>query len=107
MTLTESVPKNSPKMQSPVIHLHGIASIFDLLAEPISSSIPQTFEELKIAHGFVLYSTTIKNDTSDPVVLTVPHLRDRAQVFIDKVCNSLKIFIKLVKKSIYESKRND
>jgi beta-galactosidase len=84
VTLTESVPKNSPKMQSPVIHLHGIASIFDLLAEPISSSIPQTFEELKIAHGFVLYSTTIKNDTSDPVVLTVPHLRDRAQVFIDK-----------------------
>ncbi len=56
------------------------------MTDPISSPSPQTFEELKIGHGFVLYSTTIKENTSDPVVLSVPHLRDRAQVFVDKVC---------------------
>jgi beta-galactosidase len=73
-------------MQSPVIKLHPIATIFDLMTDTISSQSTQTFEELKIDHGFVLYSTTIKEGTSDPVVLSVPHLRDRAQVFVDKVC---------------------
>jgi len=86
VNITEPLPPNSPKMQSPVIKLHGIGSIFDLLNETdvVSSNAPQTFEELKIGHGFVLYSTTIKEETSDPVVLSVPRLRDRAQVFVDR-----------------------
>jgi beta-galactosidase len=86
VNVTGTVPPIAPKMQSPVIKLHPIASIFDLMTDPISSPSPQTFEELKIGHGFVLYSTTVKENTSDPVVLSVPHLRDRAQVFVDKVC---------------------
>jgi len=78
------VPAVAPKMELPPIKLHPIGSIFDLAGASVSSHYPRTFEELNIAHGFVLYSTIIKYRYTDPTVLTVPNLRDRAQVFVDQ-----------------------
>jgi len=73
-------------METTPIKLHPIGSIFDVLVNltSVSSQFPKTFEELGLREGFVLYSTIIKELHTDPVVLSVPDLRDRAQVFVDQ-----------------------
>ncbi len=62
-------------------------SLFDdnYLEDPIPSLFPLTFEQLKQRNGFVLYSTNISVHPSDPAVLEINGLADRAQVFVDSV----------------------
>jgi hypothetical protein len=55
------------------------------LEDPIPSQFPLTFEQLKQGNGFVLYSTNISVHPSDPAVLEINGLADRAQVFVDSV----------------------
>lgn len=83
------LPEPAPKMQLTPIQMTSTSSLFsktigDILNDPVYSVDPLTFEQLKHNHGFVLYSTTIKVHPSDPAVLQIPALADRAQVFVDK-----------------------
>jgi beta-galactosidase len=84
-----ALPTASPKMELPAITLTPIASIFDnlLLSEPTASKSPLTFEQLKLGHGFVRYSTTINFDPTNPSVLSLNEtgLRDRALIFVNEV----------------------
>ena len=47
--------------------------------------VPQTFEQLHVGTGFVLYETIVNVMTSDPALLKVSEVRDRAYVFVDQV----------------------
>ncbi len=81
------VPVPSPKMELPPIVMSPVSSLFDYnyLEDPIPSLFPLTFEQLKQRNGFVLYSTNISVHPSDPAVLQITGLADRAQVFVDSV----------------------
>ena len=76
-------------MELPPIEMAAIVDIFDITSgqTPINSSLPMTFEQLRLRNGFILYSTNITFRPSDPAVLTVNGLADRAQVFVDGVYN--------------------
>lgn len=74
----------STKMELPPVQMIRAAAIFDLLPEPILADWPQTFEQLNHTHGYLLYSTNMTFKPTDPAILTIPALRDRAQVFVDK-----------------------
>jgi len=53
--------------------------------DSIQSENPHTFEELKLGHGFVLYSHNLtENPSSDPIELHIDKVGDRALVFVDK-----------------------
>jgi hypothetical protein len=54
------------------------------MRNPVNSTQPITFESLKLGYGWVLYSTTIPFRPSDPSLLRVNGLADRAQVFVDE-----------------------
>ena len=71
----------SPLVMDPTVDLYDIISG----QIPIRSQMPLSFEELRIRNGFVVYSTNITFRPSDPAVLTVSGLADRAQVFVDGV----------------------
>lgn len=85
------LPTASHKMQLPPILMKPIASLFDehMLSNPIPSDYPLRFEELRLRHGFVLYSTNISDNElknhSETQNLNIDRLADRAQVFVDKV----------------------
>lgn len=71
-------------MKLPPVELKYKANIFEVLPNSTWSKVPLSFEQLDHAHGFLLYSSRIKFHPSDPAVLSIPDLHDRAQVFVDK-----------------------
>ncbi|RWS18890.1 hypothetical protein B4U80_02100, partial [Leptotrombidium deliense] len=80
------VPKPSPKLKFGPIFLEKIVSVFDLIrhaTDSVQSVYPLTFEKLGVPHGFVLYTTTVDVKPSDPAVLKIKTLNDRALVFVD------------------------
>ncbi len=84
------VPTVAPKMELPPIQMKPIVSIFDkkFSTNSVLSEYPKCFEDLKIGHGFVLYSHKLtENLTSDPTVLHINKIADRALVFVDKVAD--------------------
>jgi len=75
-------------MELPVIHMKPIVSIFNeqFSKDTISSENPQTFEDLKLGHGFVLYSHNLtETPESETTVLHIDKIADRGLVFVDKV----------------------
>ncbi|UYV64046.1 GLB1L [Cordylochernes scorpioides] len=79
----------SPKLGLGPISLHPAASLFEwpqVLQVPASvySKTPRSFESLRLAHGFCLYSTVVGFRSNDPAVLSIPGLADRAHVFVDR-----------------------
>ena len=81
------VPTPSAKMETPPFEMSPFATLQDITPdfEAITSVYPLTFEELGQRNGFVLYSTVIPFQPSDPAVLAVNGLGDRGQVFVDWV----------------------
>ncbi|CAG2112123.1 unnamed protein product, partial [Medioppia subpectinata] len=98
-----TLPAPAPKMETKPIVMKPVLNIYDIIKSqtPIESTFPMTFEELRVRDGFILYSTNIAFIPSDPAVLTVKGLKDRAQVFVNKVYNSLKSSEKLINKLKY------
>lgn len=76
-------------MELPPVQMNYALSIFEsssgMFEDPIPSHFPLTFEQLRLRHGFVRYSTRITVQPSDPAILTIDGLADRALVFIDAV----------------------
>ena len=62
-----------------------LAAADGLAGEPVLSEDPLTFEQLRQAYGFVLYSHNVTGAQPDPVLLDVTGLRDRGYVFVDGV----------------------
>ena len=83
------VPTPSPKMETKRIHMTPVSDFIDFIEsineETITSLYPMTFEELRQRNGFVFYSTNITFQASDPALLKIKGLGDRAQVFVDWV----------------------
>lgn len=84
------VPKPSPKGAYGKVRLQFSGTIFDNLDDlcprgPTTSQLPLSFEVLRQIHGFVLYRNVILQQFSDPTILEIPGLRDRAYIFVDKV----------------------
>ena len=76
-------------METKPIVMKPILNIYDIISSltRIESVYPMSFEELRIKSGFILYSTNITFKPSDPAVLSIDELKDRAQVFVDQVYN--------------------
>lgn len=78
----------------PVIAAYGkvdmscfVEDVFDFVEELkicLTSDDPATFEEMGIMDGFLLYEHVIREQYSDPDLLSVGGLSDRAQVFVNK-----------------------
>jgi len=50
----------------------------------VKSVTPLEMERLGYGYGYVLYTTTI-NALTTPTVLTIPHVQDRALIYVDQV----------------------
>lgn len=87
-----SIPTPEFKMQIGPIKLHAICMIFSeksrqhLGSPPLKSTLPTvTFEQLNQYAGFVLYETNLPAFSSDPSILSIELLRDRAYVYLNRV----------------------
>ncbi|KAG8231348.1 hypothetical protein J437_LFUL012258 [Ladona fulva] len=90
-------PLPAPKTEYGPILIQRVGSLFEALekiseagpnshrgsAGVVSSEYPLSFEQLSQSYGFVLYETRINKILTDPTLLSIPDLRDRAHVFID------------------------
>lgn len=66
--------------------LYSFDEIVDqLLDQKVFSTNPMTFEKLSVQNGFVLYSTKIDFIPTNPALLKVDGLNDRALVIVDRV----------------------
>lgn len=86
-TIDDRNVKNvSSKMSLPPVNMTFLATIFDMLPwfVKIHSKYPLTFEQANQAYGFILYQTNITFQPTNPAVLAIPGLRDRAHVFVDR-----------------------
>ena len=83
-----TVPESKPKGNYGKVPMKATRSIFDdsfSTEVKTKSQFPKTFESLNVNYGYVLYETTIPDDISDPAVLYISDLRDRAIVAVDHV----------------------
>lgn len=86
-----SVPPRAPKMALPSVQLTHKARFLSPIArrklgrKPIKSQTLLTFEGIDQNSGFVLYEAVLPETHIDPIVFSIPKLRDRAIVLIDDV----------------------
>ncbi|RWS14246.1 hypothetical protein B4U79_11153 [Dinothrombium tinctorium] len=87
LTLPElPLPTPSKKLLFGPIHMKKLFSLFEVLFSNSNTSTwlnPKSFERLSVQNGFIVYTTVIKIHPSDPAVLKINHLHDRALVFVD------------------------
>ena len=80
------MPKPTPKGNYGKVHLTAVLSLFnDSYIEDKTthtSTTPKTFEEMNVKYGYMMYETILPSNISDPAVLYVPNLRDRAIVYV-------------------------
>lgn len=88
--ISMDVPENEKKLTHPEITLEASASLLtnsvrrEICHAPRSSHEPLTFEQLQQKGGLVIYETALPKFTSDPVLLSVKAVLDRAHVYVDK-----------------------
>ena len=86
--------------------MHHVAGLWDIIRtpmarDPVKSKFPMTFEALGQSQGFVLYCTKIHGHYSDPALLELKGLGDRAYIYLDKVFHRfLKIILYSTSKTI-------
>ncbi|GIX69961.1 beta-galactosidase [Caerostris darwini] len=89
---TGVVPKPAPKMALPPITMKKVMSLWDFVSMnnvSVFSTYPLSFEDLSHPFGFVLYKATVTFQTSDPAILTVKGIADRAHVYVNKVLQGI------------------
>lgn len=93
-----SLPVPEEKMSLDAVQLNPISVILSAIARrhlaspPIIKMLPITFEELNQNSGFILYETSLPHFKTDPSLLKVDKLRDRAYVYVDRVMNAYVLF---------------
>ncbi len=86
-TLPPLTVNNTKKMSYGKVLLKESSSVIKYAknnVDPIVSAFPQSFEELGIDFGFVLYSTTIDYELPETEIIIEP-VRDRAIIFINGI----------------------
>ena len=89
------LPTNIPKPFPSTKRAYGsvnmscfLGDIFDFIksysSTPVKSYEMLTFEALSQPNGFLMYSTRIPYHPTDPVVVKIPGLKDRAHVFVNQ-----------------------
>ncbi|GFS44564.1 beta-galactosidase [Nephila pilipes] len=84
----DPVPQPAPKMKLPPITLKKVMSIWDYIDKAnnsVFSTVPLSFEKLFHPFGFVLYKVTVPFQPTDPALLTVKNIADRAHIYVNKV----------------------
>lgn len=89
---------NENKKQPKIINIQVdfLTDIFQLITnqsseesgptiKPIESLWPLTFEQLGLRHGFIYYQHVIDFHPSDPILLNITQLHDRALIFINDI----------------------
>jgi beta-galactosidase len=78
-----AAPAAIPLIEIPAIKLTQVADMMDAITsqKPIQSDKPMTFEQLKQAHGYVLYSCKFQHPISG--TLEIEGLRDYALVYVN------------------------
>jgi len=89
---SEHDPKPAPKAAYGKVMSHASIPFHYAINElypsgaPFKSSKPQSFEQMNVSYGYVLYRTDIPASLKgDKVLLTLKKLRDRATILVDKV----------------------
>ena len=79
------MPKVPYGVQTPEIRITECASLWDQVdyGKAVQSMEPMTFEELDHPYGYVLYRTEIVG-CGAAMELKIPHLRDRADVYLNR-----------------------
>ena len=77
------VPQAKPTISINDITLSEGASIFDMLPSPKKNDTPLTFEAMQQAYGYMLYRTSLNNQSSSSQIVKIKELRDYAIVFIN------------------------
>ncbi|XP_074844316.1 beta-galactosidase isoform X2 [Carettochelys insculpta] len=90
------VPPTTPKYAYGQVAMEKLGTVAELLSdlspsEPIRSTYPLTFVQLKQYFGFVLYRTTLPKNYSEPTPLRSPlnGVHDRAYVSVDGVAQGV------------------
>ena len=83
------VPKTASKASYGRVDMRCfLMDIFEFVdrfsTDPKTHSRPQTFEAMSQASGFLMYETTVPVQPSDPAVLQVNGLKDRAIVYVNQ-----------------------
>jgi len=70
------------------VNMHFVSTLFDsmgvMAASSVDSNTPLTFEALNQSFGLVVYDTELPEHIfPDPVLLSIPGLRDRGYIFLD------------------------
>ncbi|GIY81684.1 beta-galactosidase [Caerostris darwini] len=79
-------------MALPPITMKKVMSLWDFVSMnnvSVFSTYPLSFEDLSHPFGFVLYKATVTFQTSDPAILTVKGIADRAHVYVNKVLQGI------------------
>ncbi len=88
-TDTEEVIGNSPKGNYGKVSMKYVSSVFvangTLLRRIGQNTSPWTFEEIGQENGYILYETVIDKLHTDPALLQITGLHDRAYVFLNQV----------------------
>ncbi|KAK3880575.1 hypothetical protein Pcinc_014933 [Petrolisthes cinctipes] len=79
------LPPTSPKGDYGKVALNAVGSLKALvsLLPSVTAFWPQTFEELGVTSGLVIYSTTVPMRMPDPARLALNDLHDRAYVLVN------------------------
>ncbi|GIY73344.1 beta-galactosidase [Caerostris extrusa] len=89
------LPQPSPKMKLPPIVMKRLCHYGIFISKnnnSVFSTYPLSFEDLSHPFGFVLYKATVTFQPTDPVVLTVKDIADRAYVFfVNKKLESIPV----------------
>ncbi|PRD30487.1 UNVERIFIED_CONTAM: hypothetical protein NCL1_26257 [Trichonephila clavipes] len=62
----------------------SIWDYIDKVNNSVFSTYPLSFEKLSPPFGFVLYKVTVPFQPTDPALLTVKDIADRAHVYVNK-----------------------
>ncbi|KAI1304941.1 Beta-galactosidase [Halotydeus destructor] len=81
-----SLPTTAAKFELDSVHMYPSYSLADIIkaqSSEFTSQFPMTFEQLGVDGGYVIYRTTVNFQASDPSLLSIAGLRDRAHVILD------------------------
>lgn len=83
----EDIPvSNLPKAAYGSVELTRRGGLFhnlENLCQPVKSAYPQTFEDLKLPAGFVLYSTLLRGESGKESTVHLDGMRDRAMIYLN------------------------
>jgi len=81
-----TAPTNSSKAAYGTVEVMVERNLFEVAKNwtSVESTDPTSFEKLKYDNGLVIYELTLQHNTTDPSLLSVGAINDRAYVYLDQ-----------------------